>query len=307
MWADSVFLQGSGHQVCEDYANHDPAGLALVADGCSSAADSDLAARLAWLGLRRSWRKLTSGTGRAAAVGASPQVRLGPETLLAGDLEALAGLGDAGLGVDLYATTLAARVVDGRLWVTAIGDGGILVRWRWGGSRWYRLGYPAWNAPLYWHYLLDPDAAARWGERFTGNRLEIQVVDFSGRGEDGPVGENRSAASSDPAAAIQAGPGGTQWFCLDLDPAEVDWVMLCSDGIESFVDAAGLPVADLEILAGLTAFPKLTGEFLRRRVRKFFAELADRGIRHDDDFAAAVLVPRPAADQGGPHVSQHLP
>jgi hypothetical protein len=224
---------------------------------------------------------------------------LDPGRLLAADLEAMAA---GSLGEALFATTLAARVIGGRLWVTAVGDGGILVRLRDGRSRWFRLGYPAWNAPLYWTYLLDPEIGEQWEAGFLGNRLEIATVDFApGAGGGGLIGGLATggqasygatvpAALPDAAGAIQASPEGLAWFCLELDPAVMDYALLCSDGIESFVDPDGAPVPDLDILGGLTAFPNRSGEFLQRRVRRLMADLADSGIRHRDDFAAAILV-----------------
>jgi hypothetical protein len=43
--ADSYFSIGSTHRVCQDYAAH-KAGFAVLSDGCSSAPDTDIGARL---------------------------------------------------------------------------------------------------------------------------------------------------------------------------------------------------------------------------------------------------------------------
>jgi hypothetical protein len=155
MHGDSVFLKGSTHLVCEDYADHED-GFALVSDGCSSAPRSDVAARLVFLGARRAFALARGDLG------------IGPAALKALDLRCLAEMAEP-----LYATFLAARVWGPRVLITVVGDGDVLLGRRDGGLERLTFRYPA-NAPYYPAYALDADLALRWEEDFPGNRLVVE-------------------------------------------------------------------------------------------------------------------------------------
>ena len=250
MPGDSVFVKGSTHLVCEDYAQHGD-GFALVSDGCSSAPRSDVAARLVYLGARRAFA----------------EARLRPEIDAAALKELdLRHLALAAHDEPLFATLLTARVLGSRAVVTVVGDGEVLTA-RQGTVERRKFHYPLCNAPYYPAYALQPPLEALWRRDFPDNPLVIE------------------REGAEPERSMAAEP----WVTLEWNVEDLEWILLTSDGLSSFVDAHGRPVEERRVIDGLCAFKNRTGGFLQRRVLRLLDELRAEGIAPYDDFSAAVL------------------
>jgi hypothetical protein len=156
---------------------------------------------------------------------------------------------------------LGTRVV-----VTVAGDG-VVVAARRGGVERLKLHYPRYNAPYYPAYALDPARETQWREEFPGNPLVIE--------KRGPL----------PGRTETADP----WVTLEWDVSDLEWILLASDGLDSFVDSGGQPVGEDRIVEELCAFKNRAGGFLKRRALRVTDDLRAEGITHRDDVSAAIL------------------
>jgi hypothetical protein len=253
MHADAFHATGARHAVGQDYAlaGVGVAGpFAVVSDGCSGAADSDVGARLVALAAAEQLRETgTVSVERAAA--------------RAGEMVAALGLSRGCLDATLLAIWLEGDqirvVVAGDGAVVALADGRAPDLWV----------VSADDAPPYPSYWLDEGRLRSYLARH-GRR---QIERYSGA----LLLERRHEASG---AA----------FTLSLSAARHRAVIVTSDGASSFRDREGRRVATPRIAAELGAFATTAGRFVVRRCRRFLGRTCrERGWRHDDDLAAAAI------------------
>jgi hypothetical protein len=181
MLADAHFVIGSGHAVCQDYALahalDDGRALAVVSDGCSSSARSDVGARLL---AHTALRSLRAGTLEVADV-----------------LRRADGLRRAlQLPVEALDATLLTLVADrdGAV-VLAWGDGVVVGRRRGGSLDVHRIDY-AGHAPPYPSYALDRDRLAAYVAAGLGRRTVVPPGN-AGRVAEEPGGPVRLAFPRD--------------------------------------------------------------------------------------------------------------
>jgi len=256
--ADACHFIGRTHAVCQDYAAAGSLGpaaaYALVSDGCSSSADTDVGARL----LARSAIRSLAEHGRLELASTLRRAALAARAL---------GLPTTSLD----ATLLVAVAAPDRLRATCLGDGVIAARHRDGQIESWEVRFSG-NAPGYPSYALDPARHARWRERHgmrtVIHRRGVRVVNLR---------EERVSSELS--------------MTLDLDSHDLDLLVLLSDGATSFGTTTGGPQPTLdEILTELLAVKTTTGAFLERRCRRFLGKTCSRrGWRHDDDLAVAAI------------------
>lgn len=270
--ADAWFHPGTTHLVCEDYATVSPPGAsavaAIVCDGCSGSADTDVGARvLAWAALAALAEGRLVDPGTAAL-----QASVAARTLALPD--------DA-----LDATLLAALVTPQGVRVVAAGDGVIGARHRDGRCELWQLEHPD-GAPPYPSYVLDPDRRRDYLVTF-GDTLVVRH-----RAPDGTW-------------STSTAEGGQ--LCLTLDPTEVDLVLLGSDGLAAFCgpdlsaddEGPGTTAIAVETIVGeLLGVTHTAGRFAARRGRRLLHRTCPRnGWRPLDDVGiAAIALP----DQSSP-------
>lgn len=262
--ADAWFHPGTTHLVCEDYATVSPPGAsavaAIVCDGCSGSADTDVGARvLAWAALA------ALADGRLVDPGtAAFQASVAARTLALPD--------DA-----LDATLLAALVTPQGVRVVAAGDGVIGARHRDGRYELWQLEHPD-GAPPYPSYVLDPD------------RRRDYLVTFG----DTLVVRHRALDGTWSTSTAEGGQ-----LCLTLDPVQIDLVLLGSDGLSAFcgpdvsADDEGLgttAVAVETIVGELLGVTHTAGRFAARRGRRLLHRTCPRnGWRPLDDVGIAAI------------------
>jgi hypothetical protein len=300
---DHIFVMGSTHLVCEDYARSGtvPVGggkelpFAAVSDGCSSSPDSDIGARLLVLhavdmalsfeGMRLDSREVITQMGR----------------------EATTWLLRMSLPYTALDATLLMAIAEGEYWKAVIwGDGFLVTKSTEMGSTTVRkiecvdrnrepTGhplYPSYLAPIGDHrerYRAFQEASPLLRERVTTIAA------------DGSIGPETPGVVE---------PDG------EIDMAEMrpfvheDWVhthefiALFSDGIASFYEECETdtsrvtrPVDPLKLIPHFTAFKGTKGAFVKRRVRRVLKGLVERPwdygfedpVRHADDFSMAVI------------------
>jgi serine/threonine protein phosphatase PrpC len=256
--ADAHYAIGASHLTCQDYAlaeTGDFGAYAIVADGCSSSANSDVGARLLASSAARMLRIEPNHVAATAivegAVRAAEAVALEP--------------------VCLDATLMWAHIADDEVRVTVSGDGVVAAVREDGSIESWSIEYDR-AAPAYLSYLTD----------------ESRLVELVAMGQTRRI-ERRSTSG----VATHEGPLAREPYLFELaiDRDHYSLVALLSDGARSFVSRTGEPVSLERVLAELLDFKSLAGQFVARRMRRFLTkQCSERGWSARDDLAVAALV-----------------
>lgn len=260
MHADSSYVMGMGHRVCQDYARAGrtpqeyPLVYGIVSDGCSSSPDTDVGARLLALTAERLMRDYYDREWMDHIF-----LDLRPMALFA-EQDRKGALPD--LPQEALDATLLFVATDrpDRARFACMGDGVIAAK-DWGGElRIWDVEAPD-GYPRYPNYVNNDlrrasvEAGALWFVHFPGGGeyRTSKVVSFEQKVEGAAV------------------------------------VAIFSDGVRSFTDAERRPIPSAEIVAELMAFKGYQGAFVQRRLHAFLKAAAKRGWRHEDDLAMAAI------------------
>jgi hypothetical protein len=271
--ADVFFTIGRSHRVCEDYGLAgsvevaDPAArrFAFVADGCSSAQDSDFGARLLC---------------RAAAqqFGAHAGSMLRPDAVI---WKAVGWRESLGLPATATDATLLGALEDnnGDALAVLYGDG-VVAGLRRDGSYDYWQVECARNAPSYLSYLTDNSRLAAFRAETGGKRTVTRRLD-------GEITVTEDALWGDPEGLQEPG------IVLHFDRATYQAVAVMSDGVESFRRMEGTSPAAVPLTAvldQLMEFSTLTPGFVQRQMNWFFRKFTPKkGWWPEDDVSVAAL------------------
>lgn len=258
--ADAWYTTGSAHVVGQDYALATVGGeagtSAVVCDGCSGSADTDIGARL---------------IARATLPALARPGPVDPAAVVWRASVAAAALGLPTTALD--ATLLTARLHATSVEILVSGDGVVAGRHRNGGVHVWVVEHPQ-GAPRYASYALDEGRARQHAEVF---------------GADGHVCHHAPDGSQQRRVVHD----GVHRLSLDRD--EYELVLLGSDGLTAFVDAS-TPVPVGNIVDALLAIPKTRGRFVARRGRRFIHKTCPaRGWRPLDDVGIAAIALDPAS------------
>ncbi len=283
MHSDAFFTIGKTHKVCEDYARAGDIPFrgdgpdrtyAIVCDGCSSSADTDIGARFLALG---------------AIQGISICKDNFKERTEWAIWQARDRLHQAGLGLTcLDATLLAAyQRDDGKVDVVITGDGVVAAK-RWDGSiEVWEIDFQ--GAPAYLSYALLPDRMLVYAaEGYKGRTVRCYLI---------TKGETIQTMEADWPLIIEGEPHKTvTWnhFAAHFDafdPAVYESVTVISDGVQSFQDWDAMKsIPFLEVVPHLLDIKGYRGQFVTRRCRAFLNRFCDKnGWQHNDDLAVASI------------------
>lgn len=268
MNTDSHFWIGNDHKICDDYACHsaenEPVPYVIVSDGCSESKNSDFGARI-----------LTR-----AAIETLPWF----DTKDFGTMTIeLAQKHQQALGLDsdaLFATLLAASIVDNMVKVKVYGDGFVAFKTDHQITL-YEISYPS-GAPFYLNYQLYPDHKSYYIES-TG--LERIVTKYEIDIDSGYIilEEETIDGSEEPFVMERA-----------IDSCSVVAVM--SDGIGTFsaleqtaTSKRYVPVDIEDVVLDLLSFKNHRGEFVHRRVQRFLETCNKNQMYHDDDISIGAI------------------
>lgn len=274
MSADFFFKMGATHSVCQDYAvageTADGVRYAVVSDGCSGGAVpgvpgspfTDFGARFLVKAAERRAIGIAGGFWPAKSILADAQAAARVLSLPASALDA---------------TLIAAAVQgDGQVQVFQCGDGVVIYRERSGRIRYCSPEF-AGNQPFYLSYQRDQALLQRYCE------LTQEATVTCGMRIQLPGAEpcwTRSASS------VSVEQLKTDWSVFD--PADVDLILLCSDGILSFQRTGGESVPVEEVIDQLLAIKSYQGQFVGRRCHNFFGKFCqENDWTHADDVAIA--------------------
>ena len=275
--SDIFLAQGYSHYVCEDYilyGNRPEGPYVILADGCSSAPNTDIGARLICLAAQKYMQALHGKLNRKDMV-----QKVMNRALLSCE----------SLGIEsscLHATLLVMHVEDNLVHVNGWGDGHAIITWQDGTSRDYSVSFQN-EMPWYPLYHVTPHLMARYA-LLTDGKNPILSPDLLIHIKTGLDGEYYRYETVD-------------GLCLCFAEMEaVRSISIASDGLGSFlnVDAkADGPMDPKGIAKELLAFKNTNGEFLKRRAGKTIKryKMNTEGDRYDhyDDLSIGTILVEP--------------
>ena len=258
MNANSTFIIGKDHIVCEDYAlayTGPTITYAIVSDGCSASLDVDFGAR-------------------CLAMSAKRELRLNPDLL---SFDGKKAITNAQRVIDVFpylspqfldATLLVAAVNGKHLLVEMYGDG-VMVHRKKDSIVSVHVQLSS-GAPDYLSYHLDPLRKQAYLE------IEDNVKEVIIREGDKESIRN-DYAPLDP-------------FIYDTTVAEGDVIAVISDGINSFRKMNNDPIPWTDLVEEFTSYKTFEGDFVMRRITAFKRKCLKEGITHSDDISCAAIV-----------------
>jgi hypothetical protein len=258
---DCVYLRADTKLVCQDYAvvgTNEVGSFGIVADGCSSAKNSDIGARV----LTHHATSLLPLLGRENA-------------LLRSSMGTVTSLG---LGVEcLHATLLTVEEKGSSLVATMYGDGYIVVGYQNKSFRVFEVSYGL-NMPEYLVYQIHEE----WQQSFQQKKENVKVVRELMISPKGKVTEKSLSCSL----------ASVEQVCVSKHSVRL--LGIASDGLGSYVyqdSSEHVPVE--KIIPILFGFKNTLGSFVTRRtVGALRTENELQLVKSTDDVALAVLAPR---------------
>lgn len=291
--SDSMFVQGSSHLVCQDYAVNGIASnarpYAILADGCSGSPNTDIGARLLAQGMSTVFK---TGLRTDTRVYGADHYQL-YSGALARAYDALDALGMADpIGGDqrtLDATLLSAWYDElvKQVNVCVRGDG----YYFWSSSlgvQGMRFVYPS-GAPDYLTYGPNTQRRQSYLNLFPAKVVvSSTILGFpDGALDPEPVWDDIRTFDITQSCSISGYSHSMDTVDKEHGMAGIDWLVMFSDGLGSFRDAGNRPVSDIEVIKLFLPFKNTRGEFVQRRMHAFLKETIKRGWHHYDDIACA--------------------
>jgi hypothetical protein len=258
MQTDSAQVIGHRHAAVagpsQDYATSGVDGglaWAVVADGCSTAGETDLGARAWALAARKILRSHPEALGWPARDWTHQLLLAAEPTLSQLPLS------------DGFATLGVLGVKSGSLRAMFWGDGVLLLARADGTLSYFVLSYEN-NAPFYLNYARQPGALNAWGSP----KLTVFRTDVSTQGV---VLGTRELTTSVIAP----------WeLSLDLSAEPLRGAILCTDGV---TDVSGQLTQ--AVLQGIADIRSPSGMFLRRKLARLVRDWSKTGARPEDDLS----------------------
>ena len=275
MNADSAFVIGRSHAVCQDYAvagsiqNRASASYTIVADGCSSSPDTDIGARL----LVKATERLLRARGELTESGVSELY----DDASAAALKQARLIGLSACAID--ATLLTVLAFDGRVTAACYGDGTIALQSRGGDLDVYSISFED-SRPRYPSYAHQPQRRKVFDD-LCGNSKRVSHLRFNAR---------QGIIDLETRISLDA----IELFAADA--SDYEYAAVITDGVESFVRMALTEttrqverVESEEILEDLLGFKSFCGAFAKRRLSRFLTECHRKNWRNNDDLAVGAV------------------
>jgi hypothetical protein len=267
MNADSAFVIGATHSICQDYvvagARSKTTPYVILSDGCSSSPDTDIGARL----LVKSAESILK-TESVEDIG---DLHV---TAAADALDLAASMGLKPQAVD--ATLLTGHVRENELVLACSGDGVLMVQDCSGVIEAYSISYRS-GYPFYPTYTHQPDRLAAL--EFGGDPQK-EIKYFRGDSNQSTL-RLEEKFSSDERTEV-----------LTFDARSYHYAVLLSDGVHSFCSTrdsesskSARPIWFQALAREFVSFKNVRGAFAGRRLKRFLKDSALNGWQHTDDLA----------------------
>jgi len=276
------FLRKGNHKICEDYAVAGD-GYAIVSDGCSSSAYTDIGSRVICMVAQEVISCVIKETHDDDSLLFDTYTPIEYDFLRSYIMEKSAKcVKEMGLPLScLDATLLIVFALGDWVYIYTYGDGYISVTCNNKIRRYYKFEFNK-NAPYYPGYCLNEGREKTYREDVGGY--------------DGIIGSAYRCIDSS-FSGLKIGRG--DWLktksmhpddehILRMGKEVISNVVLMSDGVSSFRFGTR-PVPDLEVLRNFTDFKMMQGEFVYRRLNATMKQLTKAGFSHYDDLGIAGL------------------
>jgi len=266
MQTDSFFCIGKSHSVCEDYAFHGKKCI-ILSDGCSASEYSDIGARLLCITAKRILNSFVNIPLSYSEFG----------TTVAGCVAEQLRLLDLPIN-SMDATLLVAFEFNEKIYFYAYGDGYYQIKYK---NQDIHFGTTKFNsnAPYYLSYWSNPQRNIDYINKF-GNEVETITGSYTDGEENCELKTETVDLSFSHETDVK--------FPIPID--ELEYIMIMSDGVESFQDYSNLPASPIEtaeIIKELSSFKNTKGKFITRRTNAAIKKFMKQDIDHYDDLSVA--------------------
>lgn len=254
MNADSHFIIGDSHEICEDYTlvekiKGDDCIQIVLSDGCSSSPDTDVGSRI----LARSFINHNFSPLKIECL-----------KIIGKTNDIICSLKLNPLCLDV--TIITAIAEENSISTFIYGDGTIVLRnKRSQVLEIYDYEFES-GAPYYLNYNLDFDRDKSYFKTFPG-KLIVE----------------------EPGIIHVSNPVSMPYVLHIKNKYTYDLVAIFSDGIKSFQYSDGESIDYKLIIEELTAFKSYKGSFVKRRIKRALKELKEKGSIHYDDISMAAI------------------
>lgn len=262
---------GSQHKICQDYCISSEFPFIVLSDGCSSSKNTDMGSRIL---CHLAKQYLTYNKNFLEYV---EKDQFGDWIINNAELTARQlGLTDTCLD----ATLIVAYLSSNFLHINFYGDGMLVVENSNGCLETVNISYSL-NSPYYLSYKINPKRKLD----YHAMKVTKRVLNFS---------EYTNIQEEHPQYNIAEEIAYDHIFSLKIDLSKKDYkkIMICTDGIESFLKENEKPTQKelLKILRSCLDFKTTAGEFLKRRMSRVLKDLKSEGWDHYDDLTAGAIL-----------------
>jgi len=258
---DTFIEIGNQHKMCEDYiiSGYEPVPFIILSDGCSSSKNTEMGARLLCY-LAKQYLKYRT----IDELNELDYDKMGQWIIHNAEMSAR----QLGLSIScLDATLIIAYHIDNMVKIYMYGDGCVVAK---SGDliEITTVDFEK-NAPFYLSYLVDDYRFELYDKLKIKKTLTVE-------------GNNGNKIFND------LKYNGKVIFTYDIDFFKS--IMICSDGLGSFLQRTSTPVSAINIVPEMLEFKNIKGEFLKRRLNKYMKQLSKSSIGHTDDLSVGAFL-----------------
>lgn len=259
---DTFLDIGSSHRTCEDYIIHGqtPLPYIILSDGCSSSKNTEMGARLLCY-LAKQFL-----TYRKNCISNVDYKDMGKWIIHNAEMSAR----QLGLSKACLDATLLISIFIGNKIVTFIYGDGVVIFKRGENFEITTVEYSN-NMPYYLSYLIDEERNQIYHEK--KNQKFLTKISSSTE-----IAETKTTFAYDYPTIIE----------YDLEYNDV--FLVCSDGIESFIDHTGKKLDIKDTIKEFTAFKNLKGMYLQRRLNAALKNMKKVDVNHYDDLSVGSFI-----------------
>ena len=273
--ADSAYVIGADHSVCQDYSavkNDDDRAVAILSDGCSGSKDTDFGSRILTRTALGPLRELLHASSLYTNV--EQEVAEASRKLFYQIVIDRASRTCKNLDMPLEcldATLLTLSASEDSWTAMMYGDGVMAFGKEDGTLEILSCDFDR-SYPRYLSYLTSLERLDAFNA-VDGNTQRLRSTTIS------PSDQVRS----DTIITNQ------EYSYSSGKSSEYKFIAVMSDGVKSFTDSQGDPVPWVQVVHELCSFKNWEGEFARRRLNGFLKKSRKAGWRHDDDLSIAAI------------------
>ncbi len=278
LYTDDYFVIGGAHTIdgkpCQDHTLSGTIGesaYAVLSDGCSSGALTDIGARITTTAARTAIRNHVAVTQKAPGAGTAEEIDLQQQIILSG-VRATLGLSQQ----DMLATCAYAYLSPKGGLVHMRGDGVVAFAYRGDAYRFHKFEW-AGNAPLYPIYAEDEYKNFRAHHAPADPAALTELIAHCAEGEQ-PV------VVSEQTYTTEQGIRGITIPVTAADMKDLSFIAIMSDGVAQIDNVDWMDAA-----LRLVSYKNAEGAFAKRRLTRFLKEAHKVGDGPIDDIAIAVI------------------